>query len=81
MLAITDGQHTNKVAVHWAQKLATRKSQRYAFLDSGASAGTALEEDKQDFDNTGEISRKHSCSLTDAPGKQQIKCSSKITFN
>ncbi len=58
MLASTDGQPTNKVAVHWALKLANRKSRRYAFLDLGATFGAAPEEDKQDIDNTGEISRK-----------------------
>ncbi len=38
-------------------KLANRKSQRYAFLDSGATSGGAPEEDKQDLDDTGEIFR------------------------
>ncbi len=58
MLASTDGQPTNKVAVHWARKLANRKSCRYAFLDLGATSGAAPEKDKQDLDNTGEMSRK-----------------------
>ncbi len=58
MLASTDGQPTNKVAVHWARKLANRKSRRYAFLDSGATSGAAPEEDEQDLDNTSEMSRK-----------------------
>jgi hypothetical protein len=57
MLATADGQLTNKVAAHWAQKLANRKAQRYAFLDSGATSRAALEEDKQDLNNTGEISK------------------------
>ncbi len=56
--ASTDGQPTNKVAAHWARKLANRKSRRYAFLDSGATFGAAPEEDKQDLDDTGEMSRK-----------------------
>jgi hypothetical protein len=30
----------------------------YAFLDSGATSGAALEEDEQDLDNTRKISRK-----------------------
>jgi hypothetical protein len=58
ILAIADGQLTNKVAAHWAQKIANRKSQRDAFLDSGATSRAAPEEDKQDLNNTGEISRK-----------------------
>ncbi len=58
MLASTDGQPTNKVAAHWARKLANRKSCQYAFLDLGATSGAAPEEDKQDLDITGEMSRK-----------------------
>jgi hypothetical protein len=58
MLASTDGQTTNKVAAHWARKLANRKSRWYAFLDLGATSDAAPEEDKQDLDNTGEMSRK-----------------------
>ena len=58
MLASIDGQPTNKVAAHWARKLANRKSRWYAFLDSGATFGAAPEEDKQDLDNTGKMSRK-----------------------
>jgi hypothetical protein len=58
MLASTDGQPTNKVAAHWACKSANRKSHRYAFLDLGATSGTAPEEDDQDLDNTGKMFRK-----------------------
>jgi hypothetical protein len=58
MLAIADGQSTNGVAAHWVCKLANRKARRYAFLDSGATSGAAMEEDNQDLDNTGEMSRK-----------------------
>ncbi len=58
MLARTDGQPTNKVAAHWARKLANRKSRRYAFLDLGKTSGAAPEEDKQDLDNTGGMVRK-----------------------
>ncbi len=58
MLAIADGQSTNKVAAHWAQKLANRNAQWYAFLDLGATSKAAPEEDKQDLNNTGKISRK-----------------------
>jgi hypothetical protein len=45
MLASTDGQHTNKVAAHWAHKLTNRKSYWYAFLDLRATSRAALEED------------------------------------
>jgi hypothetical protein len=55
MLAIADGQPTNRVAVHWAHKLANRKACRYAFLDSGATSGAAPEEDEQDLDNTSQM--------------------------
>ncbi len=58
MLASTDGQPTNKVAAHWARKLANRKSHWYAFLNLGATSGAAPEKDDQDLDNTAEMSRK-----------------------
>ncbi len=58
MIAIADGQPTNKVVVHWARKLTNRKACRYAFLDSGATSGVAPEEDKQDLNDTGKMSRK-----------------------
>jgi hypothetical protein len=58
MLAIADGKPTNKVAAHWAHKSANRKARRYALLDSGATSGAALEEDEQDLDDTGKMSRK-----------------------
>jgi hypothetical protein len=58
ILAIADGQPTNRVMAHWVRKLANRKAHQYAFLDLGAISGAAPEEDKQDLDNTGEMSRK-----------------------
>ncbi len=58
IIASTDGQPTNKVAAHWARKLANRKAHQYAFLDLGATSGAAPEKDKQDLDNTGKMSRK-----------------------
>ncbi len=57
MIAIADGQPTNKVAAHWARKLANRKSRQYAFLDLGATSGATLEEDEQDLNKTGKMSR------------------------
>jgi hypothetical protein len=56
MIAIADGQATNKVAADWARKSANRKACRYAFLDTGATSRAALEEDKQDLNNTGKMS-------------------------
>ncbi len=58
MLAIADGQPTDKLAAHQVRKLAIRKAHRYAFLDLGATSGAALEEDKQDLDNTGKMYKK-----------------------
>jgi hypothetical protein len=55
MIAIAHGQPTNKVAAHWAHKMANRKSCRYAFLDLGAISGAVLEEDKPDLDDTGKM--------------------------
>jgi hypothetical protein len=58
MIAIADGQPTNKLAAHWAHKLTNRKAHRYAFLDLVATSGAAPEEDEEDLDNTGKMSRK-----------------------
>jgi hypothetical protein len=58
MIAIADGQPTNKVAAHWAYKLASRMAPWYAFLDLGATSGAAPEEDEQDLNNAGKMSRK-----------------------
>jgi hypothetical protein len=58
MLAIADGQPTNKIAAQWVRKLANRKACRFAFLDLGATSGAAPEEDEQVLDNTGKMSRK-----------------------
>ncbi len=69
MLASTDGQPTNKAAAHWARKLANRKSCWYAFLELGATSRAAPEEDKQDLDDTGEMSRKTFMSPDGRTGK------------
>jgi hypothetical protein len=58
MITIADGQPINKVAVHWAHKLAKRKAHQYAFLELGATSRAAPEEDKLDLDNIGKMSRK-----------------------
>ena len=80
MLAIADGQPTNKVVAHWARKLANRKAQRYAFLDLGATSGVALEEDKQVLNNTGKIFRKTFIFLDGRMERQPRKSSSSITY-
>ncbi len=74
MLAIADGQPTNRVAVHWACKLANRKVRRYAFLDLGATSQSAPEENKQNLDNTGMMSRKTFM----FPGRQTGKATKKM---
>ncbi len=58
MSAIAKEIPSNKVAVHWVQKLQSRKSRRFAFLDSGATSGAAPEEDAPDLDDTGQPSQK-----------------------
>jgi hypothetical protein len=58
MLAIVKGITFNKVTAHWAQKLHNRKSERFAYLDSGATSGTAPEEDAPDLDHTGQPPQK-----------------------
>jgi hypothetical protein len=80
ILASTDGQPTNKVAAHWARKLANRKSCQYAFLDSEATSSTAPEENEQDLDNTSEMSRKTFMFPNGRTGKATKKCSSNITY-
>jgi hypothetical protein len=77
MLANTDGQPTNKVAAHWACKLANRKSPQYAFLDSVATSGTAPEEDELDLGDTDKMPRKTFMFPDGWTGKQPRKCSSK----
>ncbi len=80
MLTSTDGQPTNKVAAHWARKLANRKSHWYTFLDLGATSGAALEEDKQDLDDTGKMSKKTFMFPNGRIGKATKKCSSSLTY-
>ena len=47
---------SNKVAGHWARKLANRKANKTGILDSGA--GAAPEEDEEHFENSGQMSNK-----------------------
>jgi len=51
----------NKVAAHWARKIAnrkTRKTRKTGILDSGATSGAGPEEDADEFEDTGERSTK-----------------------
>ncbi len=51
----------NKVAAHWARKIAnrkTRKTRKTGILDSGATSGAGPEEDVEEFEDTGERSTK-----------------------
>jgi hypothetical protein len=59
MSAITTGNQPNKVAAHWAQKLHTRKTRRFAYLDLRATSGAAPAEGKPDLVDTGQPSRKN----------------------
>ncbi len=79
-VAIADGQPTNKVAAHWAQKLANRKAQQYAFLDSGATSRVASEEVNKTLTTLERYPGKHSCSQMDTPERQPRKFSSNITY-
>jgi hypothetical protein len=44
----------NKVAAHWARKIANRKTRKTGILDSGATSGAGPEEDTDKFKDTGE---------------------------
>jgi hypothetical protein len=48
----------NKVAAHWAQKIANRNTRKTGILDSGATSGAGPEEDADKFEDTGERSTK-----------------------
>jgi hypothetical protein len=56
MQAIAITCQGNTVAAHWAQKLENRKAQRHGILDTGATSGTA--DDEECFDDTGQKSNK-----------------------
>jgi hypothetical protein len=48
----------NKVAAHWARKIANRNTRKTGILDSGATSGAGPEEDADKFEDTGERSTK-----------------------
>ncbi len=58
MIATTATSLVNKVAAHWAQKVISRRLHKTGILDTGATSGAAPEEDKDAFENTGELSKK-----------------------
>ncbi len=58
MNATTDIGPTNKVAVHWAQKINNRTLPKIGILDTGTTSGAAPEEDEEWFVDTGEASTK-----------------------
>ena len=74
MTATTVTGHANKVAAHWAQKLANRRSCKLGVLDTGATSGAAPKEDEDAFKDTGELSRK-TCMF---PDKQTNKATKKM---
>ena len=74
MTATTVTGHANKVAAHWAQKLANRRSCKLGILDTGATSGAAPKEDEDAFKDTGELSRK-TCMF---PDKQTNKATKKM---
>jgi hypothetical protein len=74
MTATTVTGHANKVAAHWAKKLANRQSRKSGILDTEATSGAAPEEDKEAFEDTGELSRK----MFMFPDKQTNKATKKM---
>jgi hypothetical protein len=55
-LAMLSGP-SNKIAAHWARKIANRKA-RTGILDTGAMSGAGRPEDAELFENTGQPSTK-----------------------
>jgi len=43
----------NKVAAHWARKIANRKTRKTGILDLGATSGAGPEDDVEEFEDTG----------------------------
>jgi hypothetical protein len=80
LLAIAYGQPTNRVAAHWLCKLANRKACQYTFLDLGATSGAAPEENEQDLDNIGKMSRKTYMFPDGQTGKATKKMLLSITY-
>jgi hypothetical protein len=58
MSAIAHTSPTNKVTAHWAQKMENLRARKTSILDTGATTGTALEEDKEALEDTGMTSSK-----------------------
>jgi hypothetical protein len=58
MSAIAHTNPANKVAAHWARKMDNRRSRKTGILDTGATSGTAPEEDEEALEDTGMRSSK-----------------------
>jgi hypothetical protein len=62
MTATTVTSLVNKIAAHWVQKAINRRLQKPGILDTGATTGSAPEENEDAFLDTGKLSKeKHSC--------------------
>ncbi len=59
---------SNKIAAHWARKIANRKA-RTGILDTGATSGAGRPEDAELFENTGQPSTK----VLMLPGKSKVR--------
>jgi hypothetical protein len=58
MTTTTVTSPVNKVAAHWVQKVINKRQQKMGILDTGATSEAAPEEDEDDFEDTGKLSKK-----------------------
>jgi len=64
---------SNKIAAHWARKIANRKA-RTGILDTGATSGVGRPEDAEHFENTGQPSTK----VFMLPDKSKVRSTHKM---
>ncbi len=64
---------SNKIAAHWARKIANRKA-RTGILDTGATSGAGRLEDAELFENTGQPSTK----VFMLPDKSKVRATQKM---
>ena len=64
---------SNKIAAHWARKIANRKA-RTGILDTGATSGAGRPEDAELFENTGQPSTK----VFMLPDKSKVRATHKM---
>jgi hypothetical protein len=64
---------SNKIAAHWARKIANRKA-RTGILDTGATSGAGRPEDAELFENTGQPSIK----VFMLPDKSKVRATHKM---